>query len=175
MKHLIGIAVAGLALGGCMTAGDPTCGPPLPVKRQYASPTAFYARSITIPEGYWTIRLPGIIPDPLPSGEFGGDTESQAENVFGKIAASLKEAGAFEEDVVAMTVYLASPTPGGNMDFDGMMRAYGRHYGSDAQPNRPVRSTVQVAGLVRPGILVEIEVTAAIHMPTLCQLEKYSS
>jgi enamine deaminase RidA (YjgF/YER057c/UK114 family) len=48
------------------------------------------------------------------------------------------------------------------MDFDGMMRAYGRHYGSDEQPNRPVRSTVPVAGLVRPGILVEIEVTAAV-------------
>ena len=83
-------------------------------------------------------------------------------SVFRKIAASLKEAGASEGDVVAMTVYLATPTPGGNMDFDGMMRAYGRHYGSDAQPNRPVRSTVQVAGLVRPGILVEIEVTAAV-------------
>ena len=48
------------------------------------------------------------------------------------------------------------------LDFEGMMRAYGRHYGSDAQPNRPVRSTVQVAGLVRPGILVEVEVTAVV-------------
>jgi enamine deaminase RidA (YjgF/YER057c/UK114 family) len=119
--------------------------------------------------------LPGIISDPLPSGEFGGDTESQAENVFDKISASLKEAGAFEADVVAMTVYLVSPTPGGNMDFDGMMRAYARHYGSDAQPNRPVRSTVQVAGLVRPGVLVEIEVTAVIPAWSLCQLQKYSS
>ena len=82
--------------------------------------------------------------------------------MFAKIAAALKEAGASEADVVAMTVYLVAPTPGGTMDFDGMMRAYGRHYGSDAQANRPVRSTVEVAGLVRPGILVEIEVTAAV-------------
>ena len=163
MRRIIGIAVAGLAIGGCVIA-DVTAVHDAPgaTQRQYASPTAFYAKHIVIPPGYATIRLPGIIPDALPSGEFGGDTEAQAENVFGKIAASLKEAGAGEADVVAMTVYLAAPTPGGNMDFDGMMRAYGRHYGSDAQPNRPVRSTVQVAGLVRPGILVEIEVTAAV-------------
>lgn len=163
MKRLVGICVAGVTLSGCVIA-DVTAVQDTPgaIQRLYASPTAFYAKTLIIPPDYATIRLPGIIPDALPSGEFGGDTEAQAENVFGKIAASLKEAGAAESDVVAMTVYLAAPTPGGNMDFDGMMRAYGRHYGSDAQPNRPVRSTVQVAGLVRPGILVEIEVTAAM-------------
>ena len=154
-----------LALSGCVIADVSETShnvTPGAIQRQYASPTAFYARHIIIPPGYATIRLPGIIPD---EAAFGDDTEAQAESVFRKIAASLKEAGAAESDVVAMTVYLAAPTPGGNMDFDGMMRAYGRHYGSDAQPNRPVRSTVQVAGLVRPGILVEIEVTAAVPAP----------
>jgi enamine deaminase RidA (YjgF/YER057c/UK114 family) len=157
-------AIALLGLGGCVIADVTEVtdnASPRAIQRQYASPTAFYAKHIVIPPGYATIRLPGIIADPLPSGEWG-DTERQAESVFAKIATSLKEAGAGEGDVVAMTVYLASPTLGGNMDFDGMMRAYGRHYGNDAQPNRPVRSTVQVAGLVRPGILVEVEVTAAV-------------
>ncbi|MEQ1784602.1 MAG: Rid family hydrolase [Hyphomonadaceae bacterium] len=161
MMRTFAPVLAGLALSGCVIA-DVTAtdnGPAGAIKRQYASPTAFYAKTIIIPPGYATIRLPGTIPD---EAAFGKDTETQAENVFGKIAASLKEAGASEADVVAMTVYLAAPAPGGNMDFDGMMRAYGRHYGSNAQPNRPVRSTVQVAGLVRPGILVEIEVTAAV-------------
>ena len=164
MKRVAGICAASVVLGGCVIAGGDhaPCARPGDISRRYASPTAFYAKDITIPAGYETVRLPGIIPDALPSGEFGGDTERQAENVFTKIAAALKDAGASEADVVAMTVYLASPTPGGNMDFDGMMRAYGRHYGSDTQPNRPVRSTVQVAGLVRPGILVEIEVTAFV-------------
>jgi enamine deaminase RidA (YjgF/YER057c/UK114 family) len=163
MKRLAGICLTNVALGGCVIADVTTRdGTPAAIHRQYASPTAFYSKTIVIPPGYATIRLPGIIPDALPSGDFGGDTETQAENVFAKIAALLKEASANEGDVVAMTVYLAAPTPGGNMDFDGMMRAYGRHYGSDAQPNRPVRSTVQVAGLVRPGVLVEIEVTAAV-------------
>jgi len=157
------VAVLALGLGGCVVVSENRVadGSPRAIERQYASPTAFYAKHIVIPPGYATIRLPGIIPDPLASGAFG-DTEAQAESVFGKIAAALKEAGASEADVVAMTVFLVAPTPGGSMDFDGMMRAYGRHYGSDAQPNRPVRSTVEVTGLVRPGILVEIEVTAAV-------------
>jgi enamine deaminase RidA (YjgF/YER057c/UK114 family) len=155
-------AVLAVGLSGCVIADVSEIShnvTPGAIQRQYASPTAFYAKHIIIPPGYATIRLPGIIPD---EAAFGGDTEAQAESVFAKIAASLKEAGASEGDVVAMTVYLVASGPSGNMDFDGMMRAYGRHYGSDAQPNRPVRSTVQVAGLVRPGILVEIEVTAAV-------------
>jgi enamine deaminase RidA (YjgF/YER057c/UK114 family) len=128
-------------------------------RRQHASSTAFYANHIVIPPGYATIRLPRIIPD---EAAVGGDTEVQAGSVFHKIASALQEAGASAGDVIAMSVYLAAAAPGGNMYFDGMMRAYGRHYGSDEQPNRPVRSTVPVAGLVRPGILVEIEVTAAV-------------
>ena len=162
MMRIVVTSLAVLGLSGCVIADIDDVShtvTPSAIQRQYTSPTAFYAKHIVIPPGYATIRLPGIIPD---SEAFGGDTEAQAENVFRKIAAALQEAGASEADVVAMTVYLAAPLPGGNMDFDGMMRAYGRHYGSDAQPNRPVRSTVQVAGLVRPGILVEIEVTAAV-------------
>jgi enamine deaminase RidA (YjgF/YER057c/UK114 family) len=150
-----------LSLGGCVIADVTEVAPATPgaIQRQYASPTAFYAKHIIIPPGYATVRLPGIIPD---ADKFTGDTEAQAENIFAKIAAALKEAGATEADVVAMTVYLVAPKPGAGMDFDGMMRAYGRHYGSEAQPNRPVRSTVEVAGLARPGVLVEIEVTAAV-------------
>lgn len=167
MKHLIGICVAGVALSGCVIA-DVTAihDAPGAIQRQYASPTAFYAKTIVIPPGYATIRLPGIIADPLNPGSAAaprfGDTESQTASVLHKIADALRDVGASEADVVAMTVYLVEPSPGVGMDFDGMMRAYGRSYGSADQPNRPVRSTVEVAGLVRPGILVEIEVTAAV-------------
>ena len=161
MKYAVSLLM--LPLAGCVIADVTDVSPrPAAIERQYASATAFYAKNIVIPPGYETIRLPGIISDPLtPGGSDLGNTEQQAESVFTKIAAALAEVGASEGDVVAMTVYLAAPAPGDVMDFDGMMRAYGRHYGSATQPNRPVRSTVQVAGLVRPGMLVEIEVTAA--------------
>lgn len=156
-------AIAMLGLGGCVIADvrEEAAPAPFAIQRAYASPTAFYSKHIIIPPGYATLRLPGIVPDALPGGGYG-DTEQQAESVFTRIAAALKEAGASEGDVVAMTVYLVKPQGAAGMDFDGMMRAYGRHYGSADQPNRPVRSTVEVAGLVRAGMLVEIEVTAAI-------------
>jgi enamine deaminase RidA (YjgF/YER057c/UK114 family) len=148
-----------MPLAGCVAvnaritaAGD--------IARTYAQPNAMYARTLVIPAGYETIRLPGIVPDPISEGVWG-DTERQTESALGKIKAQLAEAGAVEADVVAATVYLVAPPGATAMDFAGMNRAYVKHYGSPEQPNRPVRSTVQVAGLVAPGVLVEIEVTAA--------------
>jgi len=41
------------------------------------------------------------------------------------------------------------------------MAAYTQFFGTAAQPNKPSRSTVQVAGLVAPGALVEVDVVAA--------------
>jgi enamine deaminase RidA (YjgF/YER057c/UK114 family) len=59
-----------------------------------------------------------------------------------------------------MRVFLVAPA-GQRMDFAGMMRAYAEVFGTKTQPNKPARSTMQVAGLVDSGWLVEIEVTAA--------------
>jgi enamine deaminase RidA (YjgF/YER057c/UK114 family) len=49
------------------------------------------------------------------------------------------------------------------MDFAGFMEGYNLYFGTKAQPNLPARSTMQVAALVNPGFLVEIEVTAVRH------------
>lgn len=46
------------------------------------------------------------------------------------------------------------------MDFAGMMEAYKTFFGTEEQPNKPARVTVQVAALVAPGMLSEIEVQA---------------
>jgi enamine deaminase RidA (YjgF/YER057c/UK114 family) len=81
--------------------------------------------------------------------------------VLAKISAALAEVGASEADVVAMTVYLVAPPGAPAMDFAAMQRAYAKRYGTAEQPNRPARSTVEIAGLARPEFLVEIEVTAA--------------
>jgi enamine deaminase RidA (YjgF/YER057c/UK114 family) len=45
------------------------------------------------------------------------------------------------------------------MDFAGMMEGYNQFYGP--LKNKPARITSQVASLVRPGMMVEIEVQAA--------------
>jgi enamine deaminase RidA (YjgF/YER057c/UK114 family) len=126
------------------------------------------ARAVEVPAGKTIIFHSGMTPAPLdakaPQGtpEYWGDTKTQATSVFARIKASLDQMGLGFKDVVAMTVYLVGdPAKGGKMDFEGFMAAYAQHFGTKEQPNLPARSTVQVAGLVAPGMLVEIEVQLA--------------
>jgi len=96
------------------------------------------------------------------SAEFWGDTEAQTLSVFSRLEASLKEKGLDFGNVVKMQIYLVGvPENGGAMDFDGMMRAYRKYFGTREQPNLPARSAFQVAGLAAPSMLVEIEVVLA--------------
>jgi enamine deaminase RidA (YjgF/YER057c/UK114 family) len=123
------------------------------------------ARAVEVPAGKTIIFHSGMTPAPLDAkAEAGtpaywGDTKTQALSAFGRIKDSLDQMGVGFKDVVAMTVYLVGdPAKGGRMDFEGFMAAYTQFFGTKDQPNLPARSTVQVAGLVAPGMLVEIEV-----------------
>ena len=88
-----------------------------------------------------------------------GNTQAQAENVFGKIQNLLKEQGLGLGDVVMMRVYMVAGADG-KLDFQGMNAAYNKYFGTADQPNKPARSTVQVAALVTAGALLEVEVQA---------------
>jgi enamine deaminase RidA (YjgF/YER057c/UK114 family) len=91
-----------------------------------------------------------------------GTTQAQAENTFGKIQSLLKEQGLGLGDVVMMRVYMAGdPAMGNKLDFAGMNAAYAKFFGTPEQPNKPARSTMQVAALVAAGALLEVEVQAA--------------
>jgi 2-iminobutanoate/2-iminopropanoate deaminase len=91
-----------------------------------------------------------------------GNTQAQAEDAFGKIETILKEQGLTMGDVVMMRVYMVTdPAMDNKLDFAGMNAAYNKFFGTPAQPNKPARSTVQVAALVNAGPLLEIEVQAA--------------
>jgi enamine deaminase RidA (YjgF/YER057c/UK114 family) len=126
------------------------------------------ARAVEVPAGKTIIFHSGTTPSPLDpkakpgTPEHWGDTKAQTLSVFNRLNESLKSLGLGFGDVVAMTVYLVGdPAKEGRMDFDGMMAAYSQFFGTKEQPNLPARSTVQVAGLVAPGMLVEIEVQLA--------------
>jgi enamine deaminase RidA (YjgF/YER057c/UK114 family) len=126
------------------------------------------ARAVQVPAGKTIYFHSGITPAPLDpkaaegSPEYWGDTKTQTLSVFARIKESLDSLGLSFKDVVAMTVYLVGdPAKGGRMDFPGFMSAYTQYFGTPEQPNLPARSTVQVAGLVAPGMLVEIEVQLA--------------
>jgi enamine deaminase RidA (YjgF/YER057c/UK114 family) len=103
---------------------------------------------------------PGAAGCPHPVERYG-DTETQTRSVLRKVEAVLAEQGLSMGDVVMMRVFLVAPPGQARMDFAGMMRAYREAFGTPNQPNKPARSTMQVAGLVDAGWLVEIEVTAA--------------
>jgi enamine deaminase RidA (YjgF/YER057c/UK114 family) len=124
-----------------------------------------------IATGVWvgdTLYLSGQLASPVSPADavkgtaaVYGDTETQTMSTLTKIEAALKNEGLTMSDVVMMHVYMAGdPAKGGKLDFPGMMAAYTRFFGTKEQPNKPARSTMQVAALVAPWALVEIEVIA---------------
>lgn len=116
-----------------------------------------------------TLYVSGQLPTPVtpanPAQKMAavyGDTRAQSESVFRKIEGVLKEQGLGLGDVVMMHVYLAAdPALGLKADFAGMNAAYSQFFGTAAQPNKPTRTTIQVAAAIAAGTLVEIEVIAA--------------
>ena len=112
---------------------------------------------------YVSGQVPPVVDEAAPQGSRAayGDTETQTVGVLERVAGALEGAGYSMADVVKMQVFLVGdPEMGGAMDFDGFMRGYTQFFGAE-QGNLPARSAMQVAGLVVPGWLVEIEVMAA--------------
>lgn len=125
------------------------------------------AAAVEVPAGATTVYLSGTVP-PVADAEAPantvaayGNTQAQTVSVLKAIEAQLKGMGLSMGDVVKMQVFLVGdPALDGRMDFGGFMKGYSEFFGTAAQPNLPVRSTMQVAALANPGFLVEIEVTA---------------
>ncbi|HEY8617240.1 Rid family hydrolase [Phenylobacterium sp.] len=123
------------------------------------------SRAVKVPAGSEMLYVSGITPRPhnpeAPRDrQTFGDTRTQVASILDQIAEILRAQGYDWEDVVMMRVLLVGdPAKGGRMDFEGMMAAYNAVYAP--LKTRPARITSQVAGLVAPGMLAEIEVQAA--------------
>ena len=118
----------------------------------------FY-NSISIPAGAETLYLSGAGASPQADGTYG-DMEQQTTNTFEKFKASLEAQGWSMSDIVQVRVFGVAGADG-TFDFAGFNRGYQKFFGSDANPMKPVRSVVEIAGLVVDGWLVEIEIRAA--------------
>jgi enamine deaminase RidA (YjgF/YER057c/UK114 family) len=124
-----------------------------------------------IATGVWVgdlLYLSGQLPSPVTPADrtagkpaVWGNTEQQAENTFQKIQALLKEQGLDMGNVVMMRVFMVADPATSRLDFAGMNAAYNKFFGTPAQPNKPARTTVQIAALVTAGALLEVEVQAA--------------
>ena len=116
---------------------------------------------VAVPAGATLVYVSGTTAPAAAAGATPGDTQAQTVGALQRISEVLKGQGLGLADVVMMRVYLAGdPAKGGHMDFAGMMAGYTQFFGTAAQPDKPARTTVQVAGLAAPGALVEIEVQA---------------
>ena len=165
--HAVMLAVAGAGLvGGCAVSRAPS--QPAVVRLPLEGSDFPISAAVTVHRDADTYFLSGALPPvinkdaPKGSVESYGNTETQTIGALTSIKGTLARLGLGMGDVVKMTVFLvADPSKDNKLDFTGLMAGYTRFFATAEQPNKPARSAVQVAALVVPGALVEIEVIAA--------------
>ena len=125
-----------------------------------------WAEAVLVPAGAATLYLAGqtgAVVDagaPRTSRAAFGDTRAQTFGALEAVRRQLEARGFGMGDIVKMQVFMVpDPELGGVVDLEGFGEAYRAFFG-DGRP-LPARSRVVVAGLVNPGLLVEIDVVAA--------------
>ena len=87
------------------------------------------------------------------TGELGKDIREQTRFTIERIKSILTAAGTSLDNVLTATSYVTNPM---------LVPAYNEEYGKYFPTNKPARTTVTVAALNQPELLVEITVTACI-------------
>jgi 2-iminobutanoate/2-iminopropanoate deaminase len=87
------------------------------------------------------------------TGELGRDVREQTRNILDRIALILEAASSSLDNVLTATTYLT------NRDD---LAAYNEEYARYFPTNKPARTTVTVASLNAPELLIEITVTACV-------------
>lgn len=164
-SHLAFLALAACAIGspiGAAAQGE--------VTRLQRNPGAFILDAARVNAGADTIYVSGQLPSPLDpnmpmnevtSLEQMGDTRQQTVSTLGKIRDILATQGFTMADVVKLTLFVAADPRTGSMDFAGANAGFREFFGTAENPNTVARSTFQVAALVGPHFLIEIEAIAA--------------
>lgn len=143
------------------------------IRRADTTPTehalqAPWLESVTVPAGAALLFVSGQIP-PVADARYGledrrayGNMETQTLGVLERLDAKLRAAGFTLGDIVKLTAFLVGEEEfAGRPDLEGFGRAYRRFFGTADQPHLHARTRVQVASLMNPAWLVEIEAVAA--------------
>ena len=94
-----------------------------------------------------------------------GDTQAQTISTLAKIKVILESQGYTMADVFKLTLFVAADPRTGKMDFAGVNEGFKAFFGTPENPQTVARSTFQVAALVGPHYLIEIEAIAAKAPP----------
>ena len=87
------------------------------------------------------------------TGELGKDIREQTRNILERIKQILAAAGTSLDNVLTATTYLTNREN---------LAAYNEEYGKYFPTSKPARTTVTVASLNAPELLIEITVTACV-------------
>src|SRR5271169_5668221 len=130
---------------------------PEPLKRSHIKREAAQARAYSqavVTEGGKTIWLAGQVAIEDTTGKsLTGDFDGQVREVFSRLGKTLKEAGGTLADMVTMTVFITDARHG-----DRFTQLRKEIFGD----NFPASALITIAGLARPGLLVEIQGIAVI-------------
>ena len=118
--------------------------------------------TIKVPAGAESLYLSGSGASPLEDGSWG-EMEQQVIDTFESFKETLESQGWSMSDIVQVRAFAVSDEFG-YLDFDGFNRGYRKFFGTEENPLKPVRTFVEIQGLVVPGWLIEIEIRAA-RMP----------
>jgi len=87
------------------------------------------------------------------TGEIGKDVREQTRNILERVKVILEAAGTSLDSVLTATTYLTRRED---------LAAYNEEYARYFPTNKPARTTVTVASLNSPELLIEITVTAGV-------------
>jgi enamine deaminase RidA (YjgF/YER057c/UK114 family) len=111
--------------------------------------------NVTEARGKRLVYLAGQVALNTEFGIVGGDDLfEQTRAAMQNVEVALKAAGASWDDVVRRTIYTLQPT-----EYETITRAIEEVQGSS---DHPAQTIIGVTGLAVPGLLIEIECTAAI-------------
>jgi 2-iminobutanoate/2-iminopropanoate deaminase len=139
------------------------------VTRLKSNPNALILDGVLVSGDMETFFLSGQLPSPvdpkkpmseIKSIEDMGDTKAQTISTLQKIKTLLEGQGYKMSDLVKLQLFIAADPRTGKMDFAGANEGFRQFFGTAENPNTVARSTFQVAALVGPYFLIEIEALA---------------
>ena len=164
-RHLVAAAVA--ASVAAMPVVACAAGEVVRIKR---NPSALILDAARVNAAADVVYVSGQLSSPLDAAmpmsavdslEDMGDTRAQTISALGKIRDILATQGFTMRDVVKLTLFVAADPRTGAMDFAGVNEGFRTFFGTAENPDTVARSTFQVAALVGPYYLIEIEAIAA--------------